>query len=158
MRMPSGRWIASTLITSAPRFASIWQAEGPAHQAVVSITRMPLSGRSGSLAPEGEIPEGAEAQTALIFKNISTVLEASGAGLENVVRLNAYVTERQHLPGYMRARDAALGELPPTASTLMIVSGFARPEFVVEVEAVAAIESAACESAGGASLFSLLSR
>ena len=67
---------------------------------------------------------------------------AAGAGMEHIVRLNAYVTGREHLPGYMKARDAALGQLPPTASTLMMVSGFARPEFVVEVEALAAIASA----------------
>ncbi|MEL6317298.1 MAG: RidA family protein, partial [Pseudomonadota bacterium] len=56
-------------------------------------------------------------------------------------RLNAYVTDRAHLPGYMRARDrfvAAAGGDGPPASTLMIVSGFARPEFVVEIEALAA--------------------
>ena len=37
-----------------------------------------------------------------------------------------------------RSRDAALAGVPPPASTLMVVSGFARPEFLVEVEAVAA--------------------
>jgi hypothetical protein len=56
IRMPSGRWIASSLITSAPRFASIWQAEGPAHQAVVSSTRIPASGRGASFAAEGAMP------------------------------------------------------------------------------------------------------
>jgi 2-iminobutanoate/2-iminopropanoate deaminase len=37
----------------------------------------------------------------------------------------------------MRVRDRYIGD-PPPASTLMIVSGFARPEFLVEVEAIAA--------------------
>ncbi len=57
--------------------------------------------------------------------------------ISDIVRLNAYVTAAEHLGGYMRARDQFVGA-PPPASTLMIVSGFARPEFKVEVEAIAA--------------------
>jgi enamine deaminase RidA (YjgF/YER057c/UK114 family) len=41
------------------------------------------------------------------------------------------------MQGYMKVRDAHVGA-PPPASTLMIVSGFTRAEFVVEVEAIAA--------------------
>jgi len=41
------------------------------------------------------------------------------------------------MAGYMRVRDRFVGD-PPPASTLMIVSGFSRPEFVVEVETIAA--------------------
>jgi enamine deaminase RidA (YjgF/YER057c/UK114 family) len=58
-------------------------------------------------------------------------------GLEDVVRINAYVTKREHMAGYMAVRDRTFGE-PPPASTLMIVSGFTRPEFLVEIEVVAA--------------------
>jgi enamine deaminase RidA (YjgF/YER057c/UK114 family) len=54
-----------------------------------------------------------------------------------VVRINAFVTERAHLKAYMAVRDR-LFAAPYPASTLMIVAGFARPEFVVEVEVVAA--------------------
>ena len=52
--------------------------------------------------------------------------------------LNAFVTDRKHMPAYMKARDEALADCPiKPASTLVIVSGFSRPEFVVEVEATA---------------------
>jgi enamine deaminase RidA (YjgF/YER057c/UK114 family) len=57
--------------------------------------------------------------------------------LANIVRLNAYVTAREHMRGYMRSRDRQFPATPP-ASTLLIVSGFARAEFVVEIEAIAA--------------------
>ena len=57
----------------------------------------------------------------------------------DVLRINAYVTDRAYMHGYMLARDAWLAEIdPPPASTLMIVAGFTRPEFKVEVEAMAA--------------------
>ena len=44
---------------------------------------------------------------------------------------------REHLKGYMSVRDLYIAD-PPPASTLMIVSGFSRPEFLVEVEVIAA--------------------
>jgi enamine deaminase RidA (YjgF/YER057c/UK114 family) len=100
-----------------------------------------VSGQLG-VGPDDVAPEGSEAQTRLCLSNIAAVLAEAGMGLGDLVRLNAYVSGREHLPGYMAARDAvlegALGDAPPPASTLMIVGGFARPEFVVEIEAVAA--------------------
>ena len=100
-----------------------------------------LSGQLG-VGPDDIAPAGAEAQTRLCFSNIAAILGDGGMGLRDIVRLNAYVAGREHLSGYMAARDAvlaeAMGDAPPPASTLMIVSGFARPEFVVEIEAVAA--------------------
>ena len=94
------------------------------------------SGQLG-IGPDGRIPEDVEAQALLCFDAIAAILAEAGMGLRDLVRVNAYVTGRQHLAGYMRARDKVIGA-PPPASTLMIVSGFARPEFVVEIEAVAA--------------------
>ncbi len=94
------------------------------------------SGQLG-ITRDGTIPVGASAQAALCFDNIAAILAEAGMGLEHVVRLNAYVTAREHLAPYMEARNARfLAPLP--ASTLMVVSGFARPEFLVEVEAIAA--------------------
>jgi len=90
-----------------------------------------------AVAPDGSVPEGAEAQAGLIFAQIAALLAEAGMGLGDLVRVGAFVTGREHMAGYMRARDRAVGT-PPPASTLVIVSGFTREEFVVEVEAVAA--------------------
>lgn len=84
-----------------------------------------------------QIPADCEAQAELCFANIAAILVEDGMTMANVVRLNAYVTGREHMPGYMRARDRQFSATPP-ASTLVIVSGFTRPEFVVEIEAIAA--------------------
>lgn len=94
------------------------------------------SGQLG-VAPDDSVPRGVEAQTALCFENIRAILAEAGLALADVVRINAYVTAREHMKGYMEVRDRFFGD-PPPASTLMIVSGFTRPEFVVEVEATAA--------------------
>lgn len=94
------------------------------------------SGQLG-IDPQGAVPDDAHGQALLCFRAIEAILAEAGMGLADLVRLNAYVVGREHLPGYMAARDSLLAG-PPPASTLMIVSGFARPEFLVEVEAVAA--------------------
>ncbi|HXE25123.1 MAG TPA: RidA family protein [Roseiarcus sp.] len=94
------------------------------------------SGQLG-IGPDGVVPDDVEAQTRLCFLAIEAILSEAGMTLADVIRLNAYVASAEYLSGYMRARDRFVSD-PPPASTLMIVQGFARPEFKVEVEAVAA--------------------
>jgi enamine deaminase RidA (YjgF/YER057c/UK114 family) len=101
------------------------------------------------MAADGTIPERCEDQAELCFANIAAILAEAGMTLGDVVRLNAYVTDRAHLAGYMRCRDRHFPGTPP-ASTLMIVSGFARPEFVVEIEAIAAAGTGAPARGQGA--------
>ncbi|WP_424966594.1 RidA family protein [Dinoroseobacter sp. S375] len=97
------------------------------------------SGQLG-IGPDDIAPDSAEAQAALCFANLDAVLAEGGMGRGDVVRINAYVTDRAHMAGYMAARDAWLAAVPDhlPASTLMIVSGFTRPEFKVEIELLAA--------------------
>ncbi|MEO0390033.1 MAG: RidA family protein [Pseudomonadota bacterium] len=92
-----------------------------------------------AVAPDGSTPDGVRAQADLIFANIAAILDSAGMDAHNVCHLSAYVTDRADMPGYMAARDEFLKwvEALPS-STLMIVSGFTRPEFVVEIEAWAA--------------------
>ena len=83
------------------------------------------------------IPEAAEAQAVLCFEAIGHCLAEAGMSFADIVRINAYVNDRAHMAAYMAVRDKYVGA-PPPASTLMIVSGFTRAEFKVEVEIVAA--------------------
>lgn len=94
------------------------------------------SGQLGIAADE-TIPADSEAQADLCFANIAAILAEDRMTLANIIRVNAYVTAREHMQGYMRSRDRQFPGTPPS-STLMIVSGFTRPEFLVEIEAVAA--------------------
>lgn len=94
---------------------------------------------SGQLGvdPDDSVSPTVEGQTERCFENIKAILEAADMTMANIVRINAYVTGREHMAGYMATRDRYTAD-PPPASTLMIVSGFTRPEFVVEIEVVAA--------------------
>lgn len=94
-----------------------------------------VSGQLG-IDKDGVIPPDAAGQTRVVFDNIKAILGEAGMGLKDVVKLNAYVTGRQHMRGYMDVRNALFAE-PYPASTLMIVGGFTREEFVVEIEAIA---------------------
>ncbi|SDI89726.1 RidA family protein [Salipiger marinus] len=91
-----------------------------------------------ALAADGTIPEGVQAQAELCFDHIAAILAEAGADLSHVLRFSAFVTRREDMAAYMAVRDARVAHLPVLpASTLMIVSGFTRPEFLVEVEALA---------------------
>jgi enamine deaminase RidA (YjgF/YER057c/UK114 family) len=94
------------------------------------------SGQLG-VARDDSVPAGIEAQAALCFDNIAAILGEAGLTFRDLVKLNAYVTSREHMAGYMAVRDRYVSD-PPPASTLVIVSGFTRPEFLVEIEAIAA--------------------
>ena len=94
------------------------------------------SGQLG-IAPDETVPDDATAQAELCFSNIAAILAEAGLGLKDVLRINAFVTDRAHLAAYMSVRDRLFAE-PAPASTLMIVTGFARPEFKVEIEVIAA--------------------
>lgn len=87
---------------------------------------------------DGTIPEGALAQATLCFENLEAILAEGGLSRNEVCHISAFVTAREHMAGYMQARDMWLADVPAIpASTLIIVGGFTRPEFLVEIEVTA---------------------
>jgi enamine deaminase RidA (YjgF/YER057c/UK114 family) len=95
-----------------------------------------VSGQLG-IGPDDHVPADTAGQARLCFQNIAAVLASAGMGLADIVRLNATVAGREHLADYMKVRDEFVTD-PAPASTLMIVTGFAREIFNVEIEVVAA--------------------
>ncbi len=94
------------------------------------------SGQLG-IGADRQVPDSAADQAVLCFENILAILAHAGMDKNNIVRINAYLTDRGDLGAYMAVRDRYVSA-PPPASTLMLVRGFARPEFKVEVEVIAA--------------------
>ena len=94
------------------------------------------SGQLG-VAPDDTVPDGIKAQCVLCFENVRAILEEAGMSFGDVVRFSGFVTDRAHFPVYGAVRSRyAPGDA--FTSTLVIVSGFTRPEFKVEVEITAA--------------------
>ena len=73
------------------------------------------------------------------MKNLRTAVEAVGGRFENIVKTTVYVVGEEHLEAVREERSAYRPEKPPT-STLVVVSRLARPEFIIEIEAVAYVE------------------
>lgn len=100
------------------------------------------SGQLG-LAADGSVPASVTEQAEICFANIRAILAEGGMGPENICHISAWLTDRADLPAYMAARDAFLAGIKVRpASTLLLVAGFSRPEFKVEVEVWAAIAPA----------------
>jgi 2-iminobutanoate/2-iminopropanoate deaminase len=78
-------------------------------------------------------------QTRTVIENLKKVLEGAGAGLRDVIKLNTYVTNMAEYRE--RTRDIRREYFPQDfpASTLVEVKSLALPEFMVEIEAIAAV-------------------
>ncbi len=99
--------------------------------------RIAISSGQLGISKKGAIPEGVAAQAELCFDAIESILNEADMTLADLVQLRTFVTERAAFPEYMAVRDKRLSGRE-IASTLMIVGGFTRPEFLIEIEAVAA--------------------
>ncbi len=98
------------------------------------------SGQLG-ITKDKHVPEDAAGQAELCFEAVGDILKSAGMGFRDIVRINAFVTDRAYLKEYMAVRDRYVVD-PPPASTLMIVSGFAAEIYKVEVEVIAAAPQA----------------
>ena len=92
---------------------------------------------SGALVGANDL----KAQTRQAFENLRAALAASGASLEHVVKITVFMTDATQIQAFREVRDGVLKE-PLPASTLVQVVRLARPEFLIEIEAVAVVAPA----------------
>ena len=90
--------------------------------------------------PNGEIVGAGdfEAQAQQVFANLDAAVRAAGGTKADIVATTVYMLDRDHLPTFRRVREQFFGSRPP-ASTLLFITGLARPELLLEVEATAVI-------------------
>jgi enamine deaminase RidA (YjgF/YER057c/UK114 family) len=99
-----------------------------------------VSGQVGSDA-SGVTAEGAEEQSRIAFANLEAVLEAAGATLGDIVELVTFHTDfHRDIGAFVKIKDEILTADFP-AWTAVGVSQLARPEYLVEIRAVAVIGS-----------------
>jgi 2-iminobutanoate/2-iminopropanoate deaminase len=82
-----------------------------------------------------------EAQLEQAFSNVLAVLREAGMHKRHLVKLTVFLTCRDEIGTYRTVRDRMLGEVA-VASTVLVVAGLASPDFLVELEAVAAAPAA----------------
>ena len=117
--------------SAAPNGPYSLGVEIPAGQRVLFIAgQVPV-------AKDGSTPQGISAQSELVWRNILNVLESAGMGVEHLVKVNHYLTRHENILGYGAVRSKVLGNARP-ASTMVVISSLVKPEWLVEVEAIAA--------------------
>lgn len=90
----------------------------------------------GEIVGKGDIAE----QTDQLMKNVQTALLVCGATFENLVKLTIYMIQGQDLHRGFQVSQKYLGNLKnPPAISVLIVSGLANPDFLIELDAIAFI-------------------
>ena len=125
------RYNPSTITAPFSRYSH--GVEGPG-----SARWLHISGQVG-VAPDGQIAQGAEAQMEQAWRNIFAILESAGMTRQDLVKVTVYLTRTEDIGRYRDVRDRMLQGAEP-ASTLLIVAGLASPDWLVEIEAVAAAD------------------
>lgn len=116
----------------------VHQPRGYSHAVRVGNT-IYVAGQVGWDEQRRVVPGGFEAQAAQALENLKRVLEAAGASLRDVVKVNTYLKDIGHAPQYRQLRERYF--VPPfPASTLVQIAGLAAPELLIEIEAVAVVE------------------
>jgi 2-iminobutanoate/2-iminopropanoate deaminase len=78
-----------------------------------------------------------EAQAMLVYENIKTCVEAAGGTLADVFQLRTYLVDREYRPIHRAVRRRYFPGPDYPCSTVLIISGLADPDFLLEVEAIA---------------------
>ena len=97
------------------------------------------SDASGKLVGEGNF----EAQAEQVFRNVKIAVEAAGGTMADIVKMNIYLVaevSQDEVPKMRAVRDRYVNKEKPPASTLVVVSRLARPDWLLEIEAIAALD------------------
>jgi enamine deaminase RidA (YjgF/YER057c/UK114 family) len=100
---------------------------------------------SGQVAEDGEGKlvgkDDLAAQTAQVFENLKTALSSAGATFDDVVKITWYVKgyKPEYLPTLRQVRDRYVNKAAPPASTLVGVASLLQDQYLLEVDAVAAV-------------------
>jgi enamine deaminase RidA (YjgF/YER057c/UK114 family) len=85
------------------------------------------------------------AQAHQVFQNLAAALTATGATFHDLVKMNIFCADAvdlaKELPALRSIRDSFVNTAAPPVSTLVVVGRLARPEWLIEIEAVAAVSA-----------------
>lgn len=110
-------------------------ALGPYSQAIKANGMVFLSGQLGLSPKTGKLPEGIEEQTQQVMANLAAVLEASGSGLEQIVKTTIFLADMNDFAAVNAIYGGAFSGAPPARSTVEVA---ALPlGGLVEIEAIA---------------------
>lgn len=100
-----------------------------------------------SIAPDGSIVGAGDliAQIKQVFANLSAALASAGAGFKDVAKFTTFLTRDTDIPIFSEQRKGLFATLYPDKvyppNTLVVVHSLVRPEFLIEIEAMAVTAS-----------------
>lgn len=109
---------------------------------IESSAKLVYVGGQNSVNAKGEVVgKDIGSQTEQALKNVVAALEASGATVADVFKMTIYMVDGQSLEeGYKAAGKFLTRDVPPPTVSMIKVAGLANPDYLIEIEAVAAIK------------------
>jgi enamine deaminase RidA (YjgF/YER057c/UK114 family) len=123
-----------------PRSSRLFAHRQGQSRTIVYISGQVPNDSSGKIIGEGDF----EAQVEQIFRNLKIAVEAAGGTMADIVKLNYYLVAEVDQAIVLKLRpirDRYLNVENPPASTFVVVSRLMRPGWLIEIEAVAAIDA-----------------
>jgi enamine deaminase RidA (YjgF/YER057c/UK114 family) len=135
--MPVEHVNPDTLVKN-PAFSQVVTVTG-GHKTIYIGGQDAVDGATRAIIGKADI----RAQTQQVLKNLRAALAAVGAGLEHIVKWNIYIVQghdpRPAFEVFMREWGGRSG---PPAISMLVVAGLANPDFLIEIDAVAALPDA----------------
>ena len=121
-----------TLNDPRPRYSQGIITEGGR---LLFVAGQTASDQNGNVVGKGDI----KAQTKQVFANLKTVLEEAGGTLDDLVMTTTYIVDRKYREGYNEVRQG-LYKGDPATSTLVIITGLAHPDYLIEIAGIAVLK------------------
>ena len=129
---PSVRYLNPSNMAPPRGYTHVVEVNGPGRTVYIA----------GQLGYDSTGKQGADfrEQATLVYENLKAAIESVGGKMENIVKLNAFLTDiRAQLPIYREVRDKFVNVSAPPASTTLEVPKLARDGALLEVEAIAVL-------------------
>ena len=119
-----------------PKSAGYSQVAAVTGGTIVFVAGQVALDKSGNVVGKDDF----RAQVQQVFENLKAAVEAAGGKFGDVIKLNSYFLDLSNLPEFREVRDKYINLKNPPASTAVQVPRLFRPEFLVEIEAVAVVK------------------
>lgn len=134
--MPNGVNFQLSVPDTMPKSLGYSQVAMVTGGAIVFVAGQVALDKSGNVVGRNDF----SAQVQQVFENIKAAVEAAGGDFSDVIKLNSYFLDLSHLSKFREVRDKYVNLENPPVSTAIQVPGLFRPEFLVEIEAVAVVK------------------
>jgi reactive intermediate/imine deaminase len=130
--MPKQEIVSDKLAEPNGHFAQATIAEATGR--LLFISGMTARNKEGGITGVGDI----SAQTHQVCQNLQAAVEAAGGTLDDIIRVDVYVTDIRHFDAIHEVRRQYFTGVAP-ASTMVEVSKFVKPEYLIEINAIAVV-------------------